>query len=204
MNNLQERKKTKRNMSSSPFDANIGSDFISYNNINYPNQNIPLMNPNYVNQSIYPGNSGNDDVEEFNQCPNCLSYQQKLKEKNLIIQKLQNQISRLNSSMSSNSSNILPNMNLNDPNFQNTRQLNNMKKIISDLKNEISKKNEQISQISLNYDEQLNHIISKNNQLEQEISNLKRKNILLNKSIIKLNKLITNKDEEINQYKEKK
>jgi hypothetical protein len=202
-NNLQERKKTKRNSSSSPYDVNINSDFIPYNNINYPNQNIQLMNPNYVNQSIYPGNALNNDLEQFNECPNCLSYHQKLKEKNLIIQKLQNQISRLNSSISSNSSNILPNMNLNDANFQNTRQLNNMKKIISDLKNEISNKNEEISQISLSRDEQLNHVISKNNQLEQEISNLKRKNILLNKSNIKLNKLIASKDDEINQYKEK-
>ena len=55
----------------------------------------------------------------------------------------------------------------------------------------------------LNYDEQLNHFLTKNNQLEQELQNLKRKNILINKSNIKLNKLISFKDDEINKYKEK-
>ena len=202
-NNLQTLKKHQRNSSSSYFNTNIGSDYIQFTNINYPDSNNEQINPNYVNQSIYPGNLLNNDVDDLVQCPNCLSYQQKLKEKNLIIQKLQNQISRLNSSISSNSTNILPNMNLNDLNNQNNRQISILKKNISDLKLEISKKNEEFSQMCINYDEQLNHFLSKNNQLEQELSNVKRSNILINKSNIKLNKLITFKDDEIGKYKEK-
>ena len=103
----QEPKKTIRNSSSSHYNININSGFNQ--NMNYSNNNIPLINPNYVNCSIYTGNSSNNDMNinmnKINECPNCLSYHQKLKEKNLLIQKLQNQISRLNSSMSSSSSN---------------------------------------------------------------------------------------------------
>ena len=128
MNNNQNQKKHTRNSSSSYFNTIIDSDNIQSNSLNYPDSNNVQINPNYVNKSIYPGNFLNNDIDDFIQCPNCLSYQQKLKEKNLIIQKLQNQISRLNSSISSNSSNILPNMNLNDLNYQNNRQINILKK----------------------------------------------------------------------------
>ena len=200
MNNHQERKKPKRNSSSSQFNLNINPGINQNQNMNYSNNNIPLVNPNYVNCSIYTGNSLNNEmnINKRNECPNCLSYHQKLNEKNLLIQKLQNQISRF-SSLSSNSSNIIPNMNKND----NNRQVNNFKKIISDLKSEISKKDEKISQISLDYDEQTNYLISKNNQLEQELSKIKRQNVKLNKSNNNFQKMIKLKDEEINGYKEK-
>ena len=196
MNNNQERKKGKRNSSSSPFNININSDYIYNQNINNPNHNTQLINPNYVNRSIYSGKSLNYDINEINQCPNCLSYQQKLKEKNLIIQKLQNQISRLNTSISS--SNIT-NMKMNEQN----RQLNNYKKIISDLKNELSQKDEEILNMKFNYDEPINDFISKNNELQKELSDLKRHNIILNKKNNNLQKIINNKDDEIYKYKEK-
>ena len=199
MNSMKDRKISKRNSSSSPFNINIDSDFDVISNINYSNSNLQLLNPNYENQSIYLGNKINDHINNINLCPDCLSYQQKIKEKNLIIQKLQNQISRLNSSISTNSSNILSNMNLNDIN----NKINNYKKIILDLKNEISEKNGQISQIQLTYDEQIFYLDAKNKQLEEEVSKLNRENIFLNKTNLKLNEMKILNNDEINKYKEK-
>ena len=154
MKNIPERKHVKRKSSKSPFHINIKSLY-SQNKNDVPDSNsIKLMNPNYVNQSIYPGDSADDDyLNEIDECPNCLSYKQNINEKNLVIQKLQNQISNLNSSKSSVPSYIHPNKNLNN---------NNFKKIISDLKNELTNKDEQISQISFNYDEQINILYSCN------------------------------------------
>ena len=58
-------------------------------------------------------------------------------------------------------------MKINDINYQNNRQINNFKNIISNLKNEISKKDEEMSIMSLNYDEQIKNIISENNRLQK-------------------------------------
>ena len=193
MSSFQERKKVKRRTSSSQYNINLNSDYIPEQNINMPNTNIPLINPNYVNCSIYPGNSLNDDLNEITLCPNCLSYKQKLNECNLLIQKLQNQLSKNNFSNSNN----YPNMNMND------KSNINLKRAIIDLKKEIDEKNVQISEISLDYDEKLNNLISLNDELEQKLSEIKMQNLDLNKKINKYNQIIKYKDDEIYKYKEK-
>ena len=208
MNDIQGKRKEKRNILSSDFDANIYSTYSQNQNINYPINNMHLENPMYVNQSIYPGNlSNNDDIneiEDLNECPKCLSYQRKIQEQKLIIKKLQNQLSRYNLSTPSpygNSPNLLSPINISDIEYQN--QVNSLKKNIYDLKKEISEKNTQISHISLEYDEKLNFILSEKAKLEQEISNLKRQNIMLNKEKSKFIKIINSKDDEIANHTKK-
>ena len=192
MNSFQEPKKIKRRNLSSQFNINLNSDYIPEPNINISNPNIPLTNPNYVNCSIYPGKSPNDDLNEMILCPNCLSYQQKLNECNLLIQKLQNQLSKYNTL-----NNNYPNTNLND------KSNINLKRAIIDLKKELEKKNERISEISLDYDEKLNSLLSINNELEQKLSDIKIQNLNLNKKINKMNQIIKYKDDEIYKYKTK-
>jgi hypothetical protein len=208
MNDIQGKRKEKRNILSSDFDANIYSTYSQNQNINYPINNMHLENPMYVNQSIYPGNlSNNDDIneiEDLNECPKCLSYQRKIQEQKLIIKKLQNQLSRYNLSTPSpygNSPNLLSPINISEIEYQN--QVNSLKKNIYDLKKEISEKNTQISHISLEYDEKLNFILSEKAKLEQEISNLKRQNIMLNKEKSKFIKIINSKDDEIANHTKK-
>ena len=201
MNNLHKPKITRRNISSSNFSTNIFPGYTQNQNLNIAFDNIQQINPNYVNQSLYPGDPLNEneinELNELNECPHCISYQQKINENQLIIQKLQNQLSRYKSSISNNSSNLLPNMELNDINLQNNNQIYNLKKLVSELRNEISKKNGENSQIRLNYDELANNFISEKNQLENEIVKLKKQNLMLNKANIKFKKMLDFKDEEI-------
>ena len=199
MNDIQGKRKEKRNILSSDFDANIYSTYSQNQNINYPINSMQFENPMYVNQSIYPGNPSNNDdineIEDINECPKCLSYQRKIQEQKLIIKKLQNQLSRYNLSTPSPYGNS-PNL-LSPSNIEYQNQINSLKKNIYDLTKEISEKNTQISHISLEYDEKLNFIISEKAQMEKEISNLKRQNIILNKEKNKFIKVINSKDEEI-------
>ena len=174
----------KRNSSPSPFNIKL----IPSLNSNNPNtiNNTSFFNQNNINYSYSDSSSENNDKEINNetQCPNCLSYQINLNEKKLLIQKLQNQLNKYNSSNAIN-------------------QINNYKKTITNLKNEINNKIEEISLLRLNQDEKLNALITRNQQLEEEIINLKNNNILLNKSNIELQKYNKIKEIEIKQYKEK-
>ena len=208
MNNIQGKRKEKRNILSSDFEENIYTNYSPNQNINYPINNMQLGNPIYVNQSIYPGNlSNNDDIneiEDINECPKCLSYQRKIQEQKLIIKKLQNQVSRYNLSSPSlygNSPNLLSTNNISDIEYQN--QVNSLKKNNYDLKKELSEKNAQISHIRLGYDEKLNYILSEKEQMEQEILDLKRENTILNKEKSKFIIMINSKDDEIAKYKSK-
>ena len=173
MNN-QEIKKYQYKNSKYPIDKKL-----------YPNFNQNIQNPNpippkYANKSIYSGTSKNNDGNDFS---NMSSYEQKLREKNLIIQKLQNTISNFN-----NNEKV-------KLNYQN-KLITSYKEKIIELNQEIATKDEIIS-------EQNNEMISKNNKLEQELLQYKNKNNILNKNIIQLKKVIKVKDEEIYAFKEK-
>ena len=54
MNNIQGKRKEKRNILSSDFEDNIYANYSPNQNLNYPINNMQLDNPIYVNQSIYP------------------------------------------------------------------------------------------------------------------------------------------------------
>jgi hypothetical protein len=169
----------KRNSSPSPFNINMIPSLNSLQN----NNNTSFINQNNIDYS-YSNNSQSNDLKET-QCPNCLSYQRNLNEKKILIQKLQNQINKITSSNTFNN------------------QINSYKKTIANLKNEIENKSEEISLLKLSYDERLNALLIQNSQLEEELENMKKNNMLLNKANIKMQKLNKYKDNEINQYKEK-
>ena len=169
----------KRNSSPSPFNINMIPSLNSLQN----NNNTSFINQNNIDYS-YSNSSQSNDLKET-QCPNCLSYQRNLNEKKILIQKLQNQINKITSSNTFNN------------------QINSYKKTIANLKNEIENKSEEISLLKLSYDERLNALLIQNSQLEEELENMKKNNMLLNKANIKMQKLNKYKDNEINQYKEK-
>ena len=135
-------KNQKRNSSPSPFNLKIIPSFNSIQN----NNNTSFINQKNIDYS-YSNTSQSNEINEP-VCPNCLSYQRNLKEKNILIQKLQNQLSRI--SISKNVNN----------------QINTYKKTITNLKNEIENKIEEISLLKLDYDEKLNSLLIQNNQLE--------------------------------------
>ena len=172
-------KNQKRNSSPSPFNLKIIPSFNSIQN----NNNTSFINQKNIDYS-YSNTSQSNEINEP-VCPNCLSYQRNLKEKNILIQKLQNQLSRISTSKNVNN------------------QINTYKKTITNLKNEIENKIEEISLLKLDYDEKLNSLLIQNNQLEEELVNIKNNNMLLNKENIKMQKLNKYKDNEIKQYKEK-
>ena len=172
-------KNQKRNSSPSPFNLKIIPSFNSIQN----NNNTSFINQKNIDYS-YSNTSHSNEINEP-VCPNCLSYQRNLKEKNILIQKLQNQLSRISTSKNVNN------------------QINTYKKTITNLKNEIENKIEEISLLKLDYDEKLNSLLIQNNQLEEELVNIKNNNMLLNKENIKMQKLNKYKDNEIKQYKEK-
>ena len=175
---INKIKNIRRNSSPSPFNIklipSLGSKL---------NNNTSFINPNNVDYS-YSNSSQDDDINETH-CPNCISYKRNLQEKKMLIEKLQSQLNKLNSSNSKNN------------------QINSYNKAITKLKNEIENKMEEISLLKLNYDEKINTLIIRNNQLEEELLNMKNNNILLNKSNLKLQKMNKYKENEIKQYKEK-
>ena len=172
-------KAQKRHSSPSPFNLKIHPQFNSIKD----NNNTSFINPKNIDYS-YSNTSQSNEMNEI-QCPNCLSYQRNLNEKKVLIQKLQNQLSKMSSSNAFNN------------------QIISYKQTIANLKNEIENKIEEISILKLNYDEKLNALLIQNNQLEEELTNLKNNNMLLNKENLKMQKINKYKDNEIKQYKEK-
>ena len=138
----------KRNSSPAPFNIKIPS-FNSIQNNNNNNNNTSLLNQKNIDYS-YSNTSQSDEINEPI-CPNCLSYQRNLKEKNILIQKLQNQLNRINTTK----------MNLNN-------QINAFKKTIANLKNELENKIEEITILKLNYDEKLADLKNDNRLLNRE------------------------------------
>ena len=175
---INKNKNIKRNSSPSPFNIKLIPSLSSK-----LNNNTSFANQNNIDYS-YSNSSDNDDIKEIH-CPNCLSYKRNLNEKKMLIEKLRSQLNRLNSANSKNN------------------QINAYNKTITSLRNEIENKMEEISLLKLNYDEKINSLIIKNNQLEEELLNMKNNNILLNKSNLKLQKINKYRENEIKQYKEK-
>ena len=137
----------KRNSSPAPFNIKIPSFNSIQNNNN--NNNTSLLNQKNIDYS-YSNTSQSDEINEPI-CPNCLSYQRNLKEKNILIKKLQNQLSRINTAK----------INLNN-------QINAYKKTIANLKNELENKIEEITILKLNYDEKLADLKNDNRLLNKE------------------------------------
>ena len=139
---INKIKNIKRNSSPSPFNIKLIPSLSSK-----LNNNTSFANQNNIDYS-YSNSSQEDEINETH-CPKCLGYKRNLQEKKLLIEKLQSQLNKLNNSISKNN------------------QINAYNKTITSLRNEIENKMEEISLLKLNYDERINSLIIRNDQLEE-------------------------------------